>query len=111
MNKCLLLDSNDDSKVNKNGSKVKPDFLTMLITMNNESNPSPDEIKQNIREMFSAGTGTTTTTLCTTTYLLAAHPEIEKRMLDEILEVVGPERPVESSDLSKLEFTEAVLNE
>nr|CAG8607497.1 11957_t:CDS:1 [Entrophospora candida] len=103
--------TNKINKTNKHGGNIKPDFLTMLITMNGEVEPTPDEINQNLREMSSAGTGTTTTTLCTTTYLLAAHPEIEKRMLDEILEVVGPDRPVESSDLPKLEFTEAILNE
>ncbi|CAG8434089.1 5290_t:CDS:2 [Diversispora eburnea] len=90
---------------------LRPDFLTMLLTMNQDSDPTPDDIKQNLREMFSAGTGTTTTTLCSIAYLLAKHPEIEKRMVDEILSVIGQNNPIDSSNLSKLTYTEAVLNE
>jgi len=82
----------------------------MMITQNTEDDPSPDDIKQNIREMFSAGTGTTTTTLCSIVYLLAKHPEHEKRMLEEILSVVGDEQ-ITSSHLTKLPFTEAIINE
>ncbi|CAG8698084.1 16570_t:CDS:1 [Acaulospora morrowiae] len=97
--------------ISGNNSKVRPDFLTMLLTTNEDDDPTPDDIKQNLREMFSAGTGTTTTTLCAITYLLAKHPEIERRMVEEILSVVGPDREVEPLDLPKLEYTEAVLNE
>ncbi|RHZ56055.1 hypothetical protein Glove_406g40 [Diversispora epigaea] len=104
--------NNDNNKNNnKNNSKVRPDFLTMLLTMNKDSDPTPDDIKQNLREMFSAGTGTTTTTLCSIAYLLSKHPEIEKRMVEEILSVIGPNNPIDSSNLSKLVYTEAVLNE
>ncbi|CAG8688513.1 3128_t:CDS:2 [Cetraspora pellucida] len=93
------------------GTKVRSDFLTMLLTMNNDSNPSPEDIKQNIREMFGAGTGTTTTTLCIVAYLLAKHPEVEKRMVKEILSVVGPTKNIGSYDLSKLVYTEGVIYE
>ncbi|CAG8577025.1 4874_t:CDS:2 [Gigaspora margarita] len=91
--------------------ELRSDFLTMLLTMNNDSNPSPEDIKQNIREMFGAGTGTTTTSLCTIAYLLSNHPEVEKRMVKEILSVIGPTKNVGSFDLSKLIYTEAVIYE
>ncbi|CAG8547934.1 22197_t:CDS:1 [Dentiscutata erythropus] len=96
---------------NLSGTKVRSDFLTMLLTMNTDSNPSPEDIKQNIREMFGAGTGTTTTSLCSIAYLLAKHPEVEKRMVNEILSVVGPTKNIGSYDLSKLVYTEAVIYE
>ncbi|GBC06781.1 hypothetical protein RclHR1_07040004 [Rhizophagus clarus] len=100
-----------ESNISGQNSKVRPDFLTMLITQNIDDDPSPDEIKQNIREMFSAGTGTTTTTLCSIVYLLAKHPEHEERMVKEILSVIGNDDRITSSDLPKLPFTEAVINE
>lgn len=100
-----------ESNISSQNSKVRPDFLTMLITQNTEDDPSPDDIKQNIREMFSAGTGTTTTTLCSIVYLLAKHPEHEDRMLKEILNVIGNDDQITTSNLSKLPFTEAVINE
>jgi cytochrome P450 len=61
--------------------------------------------------MFSAGTGTTTTTLCSIVYLLAKHPEHEERMVKEIKSVIGNDKQVTSSDLPKLPFTEAIINE
>ncbi|CAI2174057.1 13052_t:CDS:1 [Funneliformis geosporum] len=103
------IDSEKEVKINHNDKRVRPDFLTMLITENDE--PSPDDIKQSIREMFSAGTATTNTTICSIVYLLAKHPEVEKLMVEEFLSVIGPDNQISSSDLSKLTYTEAVINE
>ncbi|CAG8666536.1 806_t:CDS:2 [Funneliformis mosseae] len=103
------IENEKEAKVNSNDNRVRPDFLTMLITENDE--PSPEDIKQSIREMFAAGTGTTSSTFCSIVYLLTKHPEVEKRMVEEILSVIGPDNQISSSDLSKLPYTEAIINE
>ncbi|CAG8489127.1 10802_t:CDS:1 [Ambispora gerdemannii] len=97
----------DVNSVNSNNSKVKADFLTMLLTSTDDA----DVIKQNIREMFGAGIATTTSTLCAIVHHLAKHPEVEKRMVDELFRVLGSNQNVKVEDFDKLKFTEAVINE
>jgi len=99
-----------DQKDNEKES-VRDDFLTMLLTQNGETDSSANIIKQNIREMFSAGTGTTTSALCAVAYLLAKNPECEERMVNELFSVLGKDRNIELADLSKLTYTEMVINE
>ncbi|CAG8580434.1 3530_t:CDS:2 [Racocetra persica] len=89
-------DINSTTLTTNETTKVRSDFLTMLLTMNTDSNPSPEDIKQNLREMFGGGTSTTTTTLSIVAYLLAKHPEAEQRMVEEILSVMGPTKNVSS---------------
>ncbi|CAG8613033.1 5926_t:CDS:1, partial [Paraglomus occultum] len=98
-------------KTDQKNNDKRDDFLTMLLTQNNDADSSTDIIKQNIREMFSAGTGTTTSALCAVAYLLAKNPECEERMVDELFSVLGKDRNIEPADLPKLTYTEMVINE
>lgn len=43
-------------------------------------------------------------------YCLAMHPEVLKRLRDEILTVVGPERRPTYDDLREMKYLRAVIN-
>ncbi|MBO8185006.1 cytochrome P450 [Streptomyces sp. DW4-2] len=71
---------------------------------------SDREVRDELVAILFAGTETTASTLAWAFHELAAHPEVENRLLDEIRTVVG-DRPVTFEDLPKLEYTDRVVRE
>lgn len=71
---------------------------------------SDREVRDELVAIMFAGTETTASTLAWTFHELAAHPEVEERLLAEIDSVVG-DRPVTIEDVPKLEYTDRVLRE
>lgn len=43
--------------------------------------------------------------------MLGMHPEIQQKVYEEIMDVIGPDRPVEHSDLPQLKYTERFIKE
>ncbi|XP_013383811.1 cytochrome P450 3A4-like [Lingula anatina] len=69
-----------------------------------------EEIAGNGLLFFSAGHGTASDTLGFTTYLLAAHPGVQQRLIEEIDDVLQGTEP-SYDNVSKLTYLEQVLNE
>lgn len=66
---------------------------------------------QTINQFISAGSETTTFTVLWALVLLANHPELQKRVQDEIDSVVPSERLPSTSDIMNLPLTEATMME
>ncbi|XP_006821776.1 cytochrome P450 2U1-like [Saccoglossus kowalevskii] len=64
-----------------------------------------------IIDLFLAGTETTATTLRWAILYLVLHPDIQKKVRDEIIDEVGQDRDVSMADKHKLPYTEAVILE
>jgi cytochrome P450 len=95
------------------GDSGVDDLLTMLLTAEDSDTGealSDREVRDELVAIMFAGTETTASTLSWTFHELAAHPEVEKRLLDEITSVVG-DRPITFEDVPKLEYTDRVLRE
>ena len=92
---------------------ARDDLLDLLLhAKDQETGESMDE-QQIIDEaltIFSAGHETTANALSWSWYLLAKYPEVRRWMNDEIDSVLQGRMP-ESTDLNKLPFTRAVLEE
>ncbi|RKU40613.1 hypothetical protein DL546_002160 [Coniochaeta pulveracea] len=58
-----------------------------------------------------AGRDTTASTLSWTLYELARHPECVRRLREEILSVVGPDRTPTYADLKSMKYLQNVMNE
>lgn len=58
-----------------------------------------------------AGSESTATSNCFTLIMLGIHQDIQEKVLAEILEVVGPKRQVELSDIARLKYLERVIKE
>ncbi|MCA9653676.1 MAG: cytochrome P450 [Myxococcales bacterium] len=68
------------------------------------------QLLDEVKSLILAGHETTSLALSWTFYLLAEHPEVEARLVDEVREVLG-ERPPTPEDVPRLEYTRMVLME
>jgi cytochrome P450 len=88
------------------------DLLSLLLEARDEQGePMPDEqVRDEAMTIFLAGHETTAVTLTWTWMLLARHPEVEKRLHNEVDAVVGTRLPT-VDDLPKLTYADTVLQE
>jgi cytochrome P450 len=93
------------------GSADAPmDFLSVLLRAREEGTQSPDQLRDEMMTMLLAGHDTTALTLTYTWFLLSEHPEVERRVHEEIDDVVGGDRPG-MEHVRELEYLEWVIQE
>ena len=84
---------------------------TLLDTHDEDGNRMTDEqLRDEMMTLFVAGHETTAIALSWAWYLLAKHPEVEERLVDEVMSVLDGRVP-RISDLRSLPYTEMVLKE
>jgi cytochrome P450 len=92
----------------------KGDVLSMLLAAPEGETPdmvlNDKQVHDHIMTFIAAGHETTANALTWTFYLLAAHPSVREKLLDELRSVLG-NRPPTLEDMSKLTYTDWVLNE
>jgi cytochrome P450 len=71
---------------------------------------SPEQLRDECKTMFLAGHETTALTMSWSLWLLATHPDIQRRLADEIRTVIGHRMPT-LEDIRSLPFTEQVIRE
>jgi cytochrome P450 len=87
------------------------DLLSMLLfAQDEESGMTDEQVRDEALTLFLAGHETTANALTWTWYLLSQHPEIERRLHDEIDAVLGDRAP-EFSDVPQLRYAEMILAE
>ncbi|MDS0259020.1 cytochrome P450 [Haloarcula sp. S1CR25-12] len=86
------------------------DFLSVLIRARDDGVESPEQLRDEMMTMLLAGHDTTALTLTYTWFLLSEHPEIERRVHEELDEVVGDERPG-MAHVRELDYLEWVIQE
>jgi cytochrome P450 len=88
------------------------DLLSMLLGGTDEEGGEMSEklVRDELMTFLFAGHETTATALTFTWFLLAQNPDVERRLSDELDEVLGGSQPT-FEDLPKLEYTEQVLKE
>lgn len=74
------------------------------------STMTEDQVRDELLSLTSTGYETIGDALAWTLYLLARHPDVEAKMLDEFSAVLGGREP-SAEDLAKLTYTRQVLNE
>lgn len=68
------------------------------------------QLRDELVTLFLAGHETTSHALSWTWHLLSTHPEVERRLHEELLHVLGGRRPT-TADLPRLPYAEQVLSE
>ena len=87
------------------------DLLSMLLfAQDEESGMTDEQARDEALTLFLAGHETTANALTWTWYLLSQHPEIERRLHDEIDAVLGDRAP-EFADVPQLRYAEMILAE
>ncbi|CAH1793892.1 unnamed protein product [Owenia fusiformis] len=69
------------------------------------------QLMWNIDDLFNAGTETTASTLRWSILCMLHNPNVYKKVRAEILDTIGPDRPVTMGDKRLLSYTEATINE
>uniref|UniRef100_A0A452DKS8 Cytochrome P450 n=1 Tax=Capra hircus TaxID=9925 RepID=A0A452DKS8_CAPHI len=78
---------------------------------NTESSFNDENLRLVVTDLFSAGMVTTSTTLAWALLLMILHPDVQRRVQQEIDEVIGKVRRPEMGDQALMPFTVAVVHE
>lgn len=94
------------------GAEGRSDFLSRLMQARdvNGNGLSDIQLRDETVTMLLAGHETTALALSWTFYLLGQHAEAQRRLLEEVAEVLGG-RDATTEDMESLKFTEAVIQE
>ncbi|XP_004642430.1 cytochrome P450 2D6-like [Octodon degus] len=80
-----------------------------------KGNPASSFNQENLNavtsDLFAAGTATTSSTLAWALLLMILHPDVQRRVQQEIDEVIGQGRRPEMADQACMPFTNAVIHE
>ncbi|KAF6339719.1 hypothetical protein mRhiFer1_008002 [Rhinolophus ferrumequinum] len=78
---------------------------------NPESSFSDENLRLVVADLFAAGMLTTSSTLAWALLLMILHPDVQRRVQQEIDEVIGQVRRPEMADQARMHFTMAVVHE
>ncbi|XP_023421132.1 cytochrome P450 2D17-like [Cavia porcellus] len=78
---------------------------------NPESSFNDANLRLVVGDLFTAGMVTTSTTLAWALLLMILHPDVQRRVQQEIDEVIGQGRRPEMADQARMPFTNAVIHE
>jgi cytochrome P450 len=87
------------------------DSKSTSSTATSSSGMSDTQLRDEVMTILIAGHETTANALTWTFYLLSQNPDIEKKLLVELLTVIDRNRTPTVDDIPKLKFTEKVLRE
>jgi cytochrome P450 len=95
----------------RNSGQDSGDLLSMLLLAQDEGDGMSDEqVRDEALTLFLAGHETTANALTWTWYLLSQHPDVERRLHEEIDAVLDGRAP-ELADVPQLRYAEMVLSE
>jgi cytochrome P450 len=93
------------------GDDAPDDLLSVLLRAQERGEQDDEQIRDEVMTILLAGHDTTALTLTYAWYLLARHPEAERRLHEEVDEVLPDGRPPTLAQVRDLEYTERVLKE
>ncbi|XVF60190.1 hypothetical protein PTKIN_Ptkin08bG0024500 [Pterospermum kingtungense] len=98
-----------------NGVSNNKDFVSILLQLQKDSMVEMDLTQDNIKalllDMFVGGTDTTTTTIEWMMAELLKHPNIMKKVQEEVRNVVGKKSKIDVDDTNKMEYLKCVIKE
>ncbi len=95
----------------RNSGQDTGDLLSMLLLAQDEGDEMSDEqVRDEALTLFLAGHETTANALTWTWYLLSQHPDVERRLHEEIDAVLAGRAP-ELADVPQLRYAEMILSE
>ncbi|EFA05168.2 hypothetical protein TcasGA2_TC015295 [Tribolium castaneum] len=90
--------------------KKRP-FLDVLVGKYLNEELSYQELEDEVSTFLLAGSDTNATAGCFVLTLLGMHQDVQEKLYEEIIEVLGPEKYPTLDDLPKLKYTERVIKE
>ncbi|KAJ8954174.1 hypothetical protein NQ318_005769 [Aromia moschata] len=110
--KIAEIDGHFNENIQEHVSNKKA-FLDYLIEVTSEGSSkfTNQELANEVTTFIIAGSDTTASTSSYVFITLGIHQDLQQKVYDEIIEVVGPTRPVEPADLPHLKYTEMFIKE
>ncbi|PZC78326.1 hypothetical protein B5X24_HaOG200051 [Helicoverpa armigera] len=97
-------------KTQTNGTGYRP-FLDLILDLSENGALTDREIREETDTIIFTGIESTSNQLTYILLLLGAHPDVQNKLYEEVLDIVGAERDVVKDDLNKLVYTNAVIME
>ncbi|CAG9831114.1 unnamed protein product [Diabrotica balteata] len=91
--------------------KGECDGIAFLDLIYNNSNFSEREIIDEVKTFLIAGTDTTASTLTFVFTMLGLFQNVQQKVLEEIIDILGPERRPFPADLPQMKYMEMVIKE
>ncbi len=110
------LDAYLAAQIERHRAEPEPHRDTLLFALLEARDPAtgaamPEHLLlDEVRNLFTAGWETTATALAWTLHLVAGHPDVERRLRDEVDAALGGATPAHA-DLERLRFVEQVVRE
>ncbi|RZC35108.1 cytochrome P450 4C1 [Asbolus verrucosus] len=99
-----------ESQVAIEEEKKKP-FLDLIMEKHLNNEFSREELEDEINTFLLAGSDTNATSSSFVLTLLGMHQDIQQKLYEEVVEILGPDRDVKLEDLPNLKYTELVIKE
>ncbi|XP_073841209.1 cytochrome P450 4d8-like [Musca autumnalis] len=113
--KDSILSTNGKEEYNDLGTKKRMALLDVLLQSSIDGQPLTNEdIREEVDTFMFEGHDTTATALSCTLYLLARHPRVQRKLLQEIEDVLGKAnnpKPMTLMNLNDLKYMECVIKE
>lgn len=101
----------NEIKLEENESKRKV-LLDLMIELSEDgANFTDSDLRDHISTFVIAGSDTTATINSFVMLILGLYPDIQERVYKEVMEQIGPDRPVNKEDLHELKYLERVIKE
>nr|pir cytochrome P450 enzyme, CYP330A1 enzyme - green crab, common shore crab [Carcinus maenas]AAQ93009.1 cytochrome P450 CYP330A1 [Carcinus maenas] len=99
-----------DNEELKNSDNFAAVYLREIEKKENP-NFNMDQLSALIFDLFVAGMETTSSALTTAVYLISKHPHVQRRLQEELDEMVGKDRLPSFSDMDRLPYVQATIHE
>lgn len=112
--KAVLEQKGTFDAVDEFGTKRKHSFLDVLLQATvNGRKLTDEEIRNEVDTFMFEGHDTTGVALSFVIYLLSKHQDVQKKVYDEIIHIIGPDKTksVTIDELNQLKYTEMVIKE
>lgn len=106
---------NSDTNLNKSNIKTKMTFLDVLLQSKTSDGRflSNDEVREEVDTFMFEGHDTTTSAISFTLRAIASHPEVQKKLFEEITLLLGDDvdKPITYRDINELKYMNCVVKE
>ncbi|CAI4221588.1 unnamed protein product [Auanema sp. JU1783] len=89
----------------------KKAFLDMLLEMKGQNQLSDEDIREEVDTFMFEGHDTTSSGIAFVLWTLAHHQDIQQKVYEEILEVMGPHGEITVQNIKQLSYLERVIKE
>ncbi|XP_063389179.1 cytochrome P450 4g15-like [Cydia fagiglandana] len=86
-------------------------FLDLLLDMSDDGSFSDDQILNELNIFIAAGHDTSSRALVSIMVLLGTHQDVQEKLYQEVIYVLGPSSYLDKEDIARLVYTEAVIKE